>query len=417
VVLAVVADAGLAIVGLGAVATTLGVVILGPVLARPASAVLGSALGGLRGLTGRLARHNAARNPRRTAGTAAALMIGVAVVTLFTTFVSSVQASVDESVSSSFGGDLVISASSFDSGLSPALATEVDALPEVERAVGLGTGTVRVGGRDRTVSVSDPAGLGRILDVEVVAGSLSAAGLAVSSDVAEERGWDVGDRVELGFVDGASTTLAVGAIYDASDIVGGYLVPRSVWAPHAAQDADAAVLVDLAAGVGLERGRRAVASVATGYGAGDVQDRAEYVASISAELDVALAIVNAMLALAIVIASVGIANTLSLSVYERTRELGLLRAVGATRAQVRSMVRWESVIVSLFGTLTGLGLGIFLGWGLVRGAGQDALGTFSVPVDRLGIVLAVGAVVGLVAAHRPARRAARLDLMRALAAE
>jgi putative ABC transport system permease protein len=124
-----------------------------------------------------------------------------------------------------------------------------------------------------------------------------------------------------------------------------------------------------------------------------------------------------MLALAIIIASMGIANTLSLSVHERTRELGLLRAVGGTRGQVRSMVRWESVIVAVFGTLSGLILGTFLGWGLVRSLGGETLAAFSIPVVRLGLILAVGALVGLTAGLRPARRAARLDVLLAIATE
>jgi putative ABC transport system permease protein len=406
---------GLAIAGVGAVATTVGLVVLGPVVARPASMVIGGGAARLRGLTGRFARENAIRNPRRTAGTASALMIGVAVVSLFTVFISSVQASIDESVSRSFGGDLVVSAPSFDGGLSPDLAPGLEALPEVADAVGLGQGIARIDGRDQTVSVSDPAALGGVLDLEVALGELD-GGLAISSDVAQERGWDVGHRVDVGFVDGETTTLRVGAIYDASDVAGGYVVPRDVWAPHAVQDTDQNVFVELAPGVSVADGRRAVERVASQLG-GEVQDREAYVASIAGRLDTLLGLVTAMLALAIVIASMGIANTLSLSVHERTRELGLLRAVGGTRGQVRSMVRWESVIVALFGTLTGLALGVFLGWGLVRGVGGDTLGAFSVPAARLAVVFAVGWLVGLVAGIRPARRAARLDVMQALATE
>jgi putative ABC transport system permease protein len=131
----------------------------------------------------------------------------------------------------------------------------------------------------------------------------------------------------------------------------------------------------------------------------------------------ALSLVYVMLALAILIALMGIANTLSLSVHERTRELGLLRAVGQTRTQLRSMVRWESVIVALFGTTAGLGLGVLLGWALVRAASVTATGTFAAPLLQLGVVLAAGAVAGMLAGVRPARRAARLDLLTAIATE
>jgi len=153
------------------------------------------------------------------------------------------------------------------------------------------------------------------------------------------------------------------------------------------------------------------------YGAPAVRDRAEFAASLSAGVDTMLAIVYVLLALAIVIALLGIANTLALSVHERTRELGLLRAVGQTRAQLRAMVRWESVIVALFGTVGGLGLGAFLGWALVRAASTEDIGAFSAPVGRLLVVLAAGAVVGVLAGIRPARRAARLDVLAAIASE
>lgn len=415
----VVGEGSLGIAGIGAVLATAGLVVLGPVLARPASATIGSPLAKIRGLTGKLARQNAMRNPRRTAGTASALMIGVAVVSLFAVFISSVQASIDESVSRSFVGDVVVSTASFDSGLSPELATRVGELPEVENAVGLGSGTAVVDGESRDVDVSDPAALGAVYDLEVVGGSLDAVGdrgVAVESDLAEKNGWRVGDPVELGFVDGASATLLIGAIYESGDL-SDLLIPRQVWAPHVVQDADAMVLVDLAPGVSAAHGVRAVEEVASEFGASEVQDREAFVDSVAGQLDALLGLVTVMLALAILIASMGIANTLSLSVHERTRELGLLRAVGGTRGLVRSMVRWEAVIVAVFGTLSGLALGVFLGWGLVRGAGGEALGVFAVPMGRLGIVLAVGAAVGLIAALRPARRAARLDLMQALATE
>jgi putative ABC transport system permease protein len=143
-----------------------------------------------------------------------------------------------------------------------------------------------------------------------------------------------------------------------------------------------------------------------------VQTRAEYTDAQTAQLDNLLAVVYVMLALAIIIALMGIANTLSLAVYERTREIGLLRAVGATRDQIRSMVRWESLIVALFGTAGGLGLGLFLGWALVAAGAQS----FAAPVLQVVVITAVGALAGALAAIRPARRAARLRIIEAISA-
>lgn len=410
--------------GLGAVALLIGIVVLGPIAARPMSAILGSPLPRLRGVTGQMARQNAMRNPRRTAGTASALMVGVAVVTLFTVVAASIKASIDEEVSRSFGGDLVVATTGFSgSGLDPAMAAEINELPEVERAVGIGLGAAIIDGEERVFSVADPAALASVLDVEVRDGSLGEMGdnaIAVAEDTAESAGYEVGSEVTMDFLDGQSESVTIGAIYSegAGNSVSTYIVPTDLWAPHTPVQVDISVLITLADGVDIGTGRAAVEEVTAGYGEPEVQDRDEYVEMQAGGIDLLLNIVYVMLALAIVIALMGISNTLSLSVHERTRELGLLRAVGQTRPQTRSMVRWESVVVALFGTVGGLALGTFLGWALMRAIrAEEGIGTFAAPVGQLVLVLALGAVVGIIAAIRPARRAARLDVLQAIATE
>jgi putative ABC transport system permease protein len=407
------------------VLTLAGVVALGAVLARPASALIGAPLARLRGVSGALARRNAMRSPQRTAGAAAALMIGVGVVTLFTVFTASLQASIRESVSSSFGGDLAVVSGGFVGGrLDPELAAQVGRLPQVRQAVGVTTGSALVGGSGQEVSVADPARLTGVLDLKTSSGSIAGLGdhqLAVSEKVADDKGWRQGTAVPVRFADGALETFTVGAVYGGSGtVVGDYLLPRAAWEPHSSQDVDATVLIALDRGVSLASGKAAVERVAAGFGGPQVQDRQEYADSVSAGFDTFLTLIYVMLALAILIALMGIANTLSLSVHERTRELGLLRAVGETRGQLRAMVRWESVIVALFGTTVGLGLGVFLGWALTRAAGQQngvSLSAFAAPPGQLGMVLALGAVAGVLAGIRPARRAARLNVLRAIAVE
>lgn len=413
---AVMGDADLAVAGLGAVLTMIGVVTFGPVLARPAAALVGWPLARARGVTGGLARGNAMRNPRRTSGTAAALMVGVGVVTLFTVFAASIRTSIDDTVSRSFGGDLVVSTGSFGGGgLSPDLAAQIGALGEVRTAVGLGQGVAQVDGRGQRITVADVASLGDVLDLDVKDGALERLGttqVAVSSDEAEARGWSVGTPVTVRFVDGSTVDFTVGAIYGVGDVAGDYLLSRQAWAPHAGQDVDTQVLVALEAGVGLAAGKVAVTAVA---GGADVMDREEYVASAAQGVDMMLGIVYVLLFLAIVIALMGIANTLSLAIHERTRELGLLRAVGQSRRQLRSMVRWESVIIALFGTAGGLVLGVFLGWALVQAASAAGFASFAAPLGQLTVVLVAGAVAGVVAGLGPARRAARLDVLAAIA--
>ncbi|TXS26257.1 FtsX-like permease family protein [Streptomyces sp. adm13(2018)] len=406
----------------GAALAVVAFVVLGPVAVPVAVRLLG---GPLRGASRGLARRNALRSPGRTAATATALAIGVAVVTLFTVFGASLKATMDRTVDRSFAGDVAISGASFGAGgagLSPRLAPAVGALPEVDTAVGLGRGVAEVDGRGRALTVTDPAALSRTLDLGAVRGSLAGLGtdgLAVAANEAASTGLAPGRTAELAFTDGTRRTFTVRAVYERSDLAGAYLVTREAWAPHRTQDSDTLVAVAFADGVGTEEGRAAVTAVADRYGQPEVQTRAEYAQSAAGGVDMMLTLVYALLALAVLIALLGITNTLTLSVHERTRELGLLRAVGQTRAQLRSMVRWESVLVAAFGTLGGLVLGGFLGWVLVRasaGPGDGAL-VFAVPVAQSATVALAGLVAGAVAAVRPARRAARLEVLRAIAVE
>jgi len=422
-VLAGAAEDRLAEGGLGAVVLLVGVLLVGPVLARPVGNLLGAPLA-RRGVSGELARRNAVRNPKRTASTAAALLVGVGVVTLFTVFGASVSASIEEAVERSFGGDLVLTpgGNAFSgAGIDTALADRLEELPEVADAAGMGFGPATVDGRQEGVGFADIAALSRVADLEVVRGDLAAVGddeLAMAQDHAEDHGYEVGDAIRVGFADGSTAELTLAVTYDARGIGGNVLLPEAAWTERSPQASHLTVLVGLADGVGLAEGRAAVEEVTSGIGAPDVMDRDEFIAGQAAEVDVLLTIVYALLAVAIVIALMGIANTLSLSVHERTRELGLLRAVGQSRRQLRSMVRWESVIVATFGSALGLGVGLFVGWALVRAmAVSEGFGTFEIPVGPLAVVLLVGAAVGVLAALRPAWRASRLDVLAAVAVE
>jgi putative ABC transport system permease protein len=414
------ADGSLGVVGLGALACVVGVVVLGPLVARSASSVLGAPVAGVRGVTGGLARRNAMRNPRRTAGTAAALMVGVGVVTMFTVFAASMRAGIDETVSEQFTGDLVIESDGFSgAGLTPELRDAIAALPEVEAAAGFGGGALEIDGAVEEPTIVDLPVMAQVMDLGITQGSFTGLGpdqLAVSDEWADEQGLGVGDAVTVTYADGVSEPFTIAATYANRAIVGGVAFPEAAWLAHAAQPFDIAVGVRLADGVDLEAGKAAVQAVADRFHAPDVQDSEEYIDSVTGEIDQMLGVIYGLLVLAILIALMGIANTLSLSVHERTRELGLLRAVGQTRSQVRSMVRWESVLVATFGTIGGVGLGVFLGWGLTRGmAASEGFGSFTAPVGQLVGVLVVGAAVGVIAGLRPARRAAKLPVLDALA--
>ncbi|MEV5874604.1 FtsX-like permease family protein [Streptomyces sp. NPDC052101] len=411
--------------GVGALLALAAFVVLGPVAATTAVRLLGGPLDRLRGVTGSLARRNALRSPKRTAATASALMIGVAVVSLFTVFGASLKATMDQTVSRSFAGDVAVSSPSFGaggSGLSPRLAPALQRLPQVETAVGLGRGVAEVEGRGRALTVTDPVALARTFDLGTVTGSLrdlGSDGIALTRKEADRQHLRTGDTATLTFTDGKTENFTVRAVYGRSELAGDYVITRAAWAPHRTQDADTLIAVTFRHGVGADAGKAAVRQVAARYGNPEVQTRDEYAQSSAGGIDMMLTLVYALLALAVVIALLGIANTLTLAVHERTRELGLLRAVGQTRAQLRAMVRWESVLVAAFGTAGGLGLGAFLGWVLVKASdgASDTAFAFALPPARLVVVALVGLTAGALAGLRPARRASRLDVLRAIATE
>ncbi|MET0147319.1 MAG: ABC transporter permease [Ilumatobacteraceae bacterium] len=407
--------------GLGALAMVVGFVVLGPVVARPAASALGSFASVTRGVTGRLARRNAMRNPRRIASSASALMVGTAVVALFTTFGASVKASIGDMVDDSFAGDLVITQTDFSgAGIATELAPALAGLPEVSGSVGASIVTATINGATVEPMATDPAVLASVIDLEDDAGSLADVGpgeIAVSTRWAEDHGVGIGDVLPMTFVDGSTTDLTITNLFGRQDILSNMIMTTGDWAPHAGQAMDVVVFVDLVDGVSIERGQAAVAEVTAQYGAPDPDTREEYVESVGGQVDQMLTLIYGLLGIAVLIALMGIGNTLSLSIHERTRELGLLRAVGQDRSQVRSALRWESVIVAVFGTIGGLGLGTFLGWGLMRALqAQAGFGVFALPVTPLVAIIGLAAGAGVVAAVRPARRAARLDILNAIAA-
>jgi len=426
-VLAAVRPGPVSLAAAGAVLALVGMVVFGPIAARPAVALLGAPIARTRGVTGTLARENSMRNPRRTAATAAALLIGVAVVAMFTVVAASLKASAAHGVDRALTADIVVDTPGFGGGVSsqrgrldPAIGARLSTVDGVQVATGLDGGDALIGGKAHAVTVADPARAGQVLDLGVTSGALAAmtpASLAVSADAAKSNHWHVGSTAPIIYPDGAHGTVTVAAIYSHPDITGDYLLTAAGWARHTDQAVVSKILVKLRPGTDVAAAKDAITAATSSYGAPRVQDRAEYRSSATSSVNTFLGLIYVMLALAIVIALMGISNTLSLSIHERTRELGLLRAVGQTRAQARAMVRWESVLVAVFGTVGGVGLGALLGWSFVKAAGSTTLSVFSAPPAQLAAFVVVGAVAGTLAGVRPARRAARLSVLRAISAE
>ncbi len=413
--------AGIAPVGLGAVLIFIGVAVLGPVLARPISRVIGAPLPRLKGVSGTLATQNAMRNPKRTSATAAALMIGVALVGFITILASSTKASVAKNTAKTFNGDLVVSSNvGGTGGLSPALADQLAALPELDAVSGFRMAPAEVDGSGTNLTSGDPLAMEKITDFGVAEGSLSnlhATEIAVSKAKADEKGWKLGQTIPVRFAETGVQQFTMAATYTEDTTVGEYFIGTEAFDANIADRFDRQVMMTIADGVDADQARAAVTGVADAYPQGEVQDRQEYSKAQTQNLDMLLNLIYALLALAVFIALLGIANTLALSIFERTRELGLLRAVGMTRRQLRATVRYESVIIALLGTTLGLSIGTAFGWSIVKALEDQGLDTFNFPVSQLAVVTVIAALAGVAAAALPARRAARLDILGAIKAD
>jgi putative ABC transport system permease protein len=409
------------IVGVGALLVFFGVSILGRTISLPLSRAIGSPLPKARGVTGELARENAMRNPKRTAASASALMIGVGLVGLIAIFVASTRASVAYSINHTFTGDVVVdSGGGFAGGVDPAIATRLADLPEVAAAAGLRTGLAKVSGKGVMLQAADPKALSAMMDVKVKAGSLADLGptsIGVYKNVADDKGWRIGSAVDVLFAATGQRTMRVAVIYDDNTQLGNYFMSTSAYEANFAGQFDREVFVKAAPGVSIAAMVTAMKHVTQDYPGAKVLTRGQYVDEQMKAVNQLLALVYALLGLAIVIALLGIANTLTLSISERIREIGLLRAVGMTRSQLRSVIRWESVIIALQGTLLGLGIGVFFGWALVSALHSEGITQFSLPVTSLVVIVLAACVAGMLAAVMPGRRAAKLDVLRAVVSD
>ena len=410
-------------VGAGALLVFFGVSVLGRTVSLPLSRAVGAPLPRLRGVTGKLARQNAMRNPKRTAASASALMIGVGLVGFITILAASSTASVNSAISRGFAGDIVIdSGGGLTGGVDPALALQLGKLPQVQAATGLAIGFAEVNGKVEQVSGVDPVAGSKIFDVNPIQGSIAGlgrTGIAVYKDVATSQHLKLGSTVPVLFKDTGRQKLTVALIY--GEATGApaprYFMGNEAFNANFPVRYDSRVFAKKAPGVTTAAALAAVRAVATKYSGTTVMDQAAFKADQAKPIQQMLSLVYVLLALAILIALLGIGNTLALSIFERTRELGVMRAVGMTRHQLRAMIRWESVIIALQGTVLGLLIGVFFGWALVLAMRSQGITEFSVPVLNLMIVVVLAALAGAVAAIWPSRRAAKLNILRAVVTE
>jgi len=413
-------DGGLGLTGVGVGLTFIGVAVLSPLVAGPQARVIGAPFARFRGLPGRLGRENAHRNPRRTAATAAALMIGLGLVAAVSVLAASLKASATAIFDRSLTADFVVTTDAFFPNLSPVVAERLAGLEELSAVTGVQVGELRWRGQRRPVSAAEPAAVGQVLSVDLDAGSLedlTAGTVLVATDFAEANGLAVGDTLDVTFARTGAQPLRIVGTYADNELLSSFLVATETYEANFTERLDLLVLARTAPGVEPAAARAAIAGALEAFPNVDVENQAEIRASQAEQVDQVLGLVTALLGLAIVIALLGIVNTLALSVLERTRELGLLRAVGMSRRQVRSMVRVESIIIAVFGAVLGLAVGTFFGWALVSALGDDGVTELRVPVGQLLTYVVLAALAGVVAAVGPARRAARLDVLAAIAHE
>jgi putative ABC transport system permease protein len=425
VVRTLLASGALELVGLYAVAVFAGMVVLGPVLAPPFVRAVGRPLPAIGRISALLARENAARNPRRTAATASALMVGVGLVAFIAVAADSVKSSTTDAVDRAVRGDFIITSEGAGvRALSPNLAEELRASTEIEAVTTFRVGFAEIAGEGQLVVAVDPSTFSELVDIDVVDGAISRIGprgVAVPRTVAEARGWRIGQAVPITFRDTGNQFLQLDAIYDAilpapGD---GYLISHELHTANfpEVEQTDHTVYVKLRPGTTIDAGRSEVEAIAGNYPSARVQDLTEFKQQRLSQINQFLVVLYALLALALVIAVIGIVNTLLLAVYERTREIGLLRAVGMSRRQVAASICWESVLIALLGAFTGLLIGLFFGWALVKGLEDEGARVFTVPAAQLIGLVVLAALAGVGAALYPAWRAARLDVLEAIATE
>ncbi|GAA2245199.1 ABC transporter permease [Streptomyces amakusaensis] len=411
-------ETNILIAGLGSVLTLTGVIVLAPLLSRPLVLLIGAVTTRLFGVTGRLARENALRNPRRTAATASALMIGLTLITGLNVAGGSVEAALKDEAVRGLTADYKVS-NAGSGGIEPALATRVARIPGVTDTAPLASSVLDVRGEFTTLAGAEPRRLGEVSDLTFRTGSLADLGpgrIVLSDQLAERTGLSTGDTFTggLGF-DAHRTKLTVAGVYQYTRAIGHAVATMDDVLPHADGGKLDSVLLKAAPGhraSGLDQDIRQALGNSPLL---QVRDQEQLIEAESGMIDEMLGMMYGLLAMAVVIGILGVVNTLAMSVFERTREIGLLRAIGLGSRGVGHMVTLESVVISLFGALLGIGTGVFLAWtcGSLAGAALPAYET-DLPWARLGLYLLLGLTVGVLAAIWPARRAARLNMLRSI---
>jgi putative ABC transport system permease protein len=406
-------SAGNLLVAGGAVSTLVGVFVLTPALSRPAIALVGPLCTWMFGISGTLARQNAVRNPRRTAATASALTVGITLISASTVLGASVTHAIDKQVTQNMRADYAVSAL-LSLPVAPTLLPAIARTPGVAAYSALDDQHLRSGGKDLPVTGVDAKSFDQLIVPNMVSGSTMAlrrGQILVDQDHVVNDNWSVGSTVPVTYPDGSSGRLTVGGVYQNSEVLGSVLMSRSVLSPHTPVPFYSTVLVKGASGATSSL-QQALKDSTGDNPLINVRTKQQMRDHFSAQINLLLDAMYALLAMAVIIATLGVVNTLAMAVLERKREIGTLRAVGLPRNAVRRMVHLESVLIASFGAALGIAIGSFLAWAGVRLLSSAMTGLTTVfPYAQLAAYVAGAALVGLLAALWPARRAARLNVL------
>ena len=410
--------------GAGAAIVFVAVSVLSPLIAGPVVSAIARPLRVLR-TPGRLSQQNAARSPRRTAATAVALTIGLALVAMVSVVGASLRDTFVKSLSTAIEADYTITVDG-PAGMPKILASDLRAAG-VGSVVGFDSDRVQIrsdidpGRTEETTVTSTKLDLvEEVINLDITEGSLTgfdpAAGLLVHTDKAEDWGLGVGDEVAMQFVSGTASVTVAG-LYDRESLFwGDWMIDHALHARFATSQADDFVMVSVS-GDDPQASRAPIEAVLAGYPQVNLEDRQEFQQSAEEGLDTVLALINVFLLVALVIALFGIVNTLTLSVFERTREIGLLRAVGMTRRQLRRTIRWEAAAIALYGAVIGVLLGLGFGVATSVAIPEEVVGQVSVPVAQIVGLMLLSVLFGVIAAIFPAYRASRMNVLEAIATD
>jgi putative ABC transport system permease protein len=409
------------LVGLGAFAIFIGIGMLAPVVARPMASVIGRPLARLFGIAGKLGRENSMRSPRRTAQTASALMVGLALVATIAVFGASLSKSATSSVDNAVSANYIITSSAQGGagGFSNSVSSAAAKVPGVTAVSTVYQGAFEIRRALSNLTAVSTSHLPSTIILRMDSGhgapSLAAGQLLIDTNTANSKHLSVGSVVPVTFSQTGSTTLRIGGIFKPNALLGSYVVGDRYFLAHFDNPLPVAVLLQTENGSSASA--KAVDRGLSAYPNLKIQSRAAFEKTQQQQISQLLGLVYALLALAVLIALIGIVNTLMLSVFERTHEIGLLRAVGMKRRQLRAMIRSESVILAIFGAIIGIIVGTALGAAFAAALKQQGITDIVIPVASLVVFLILSALLGLGAASWPARRAAKLDVLTAIATD